>query len=179
MTQPFLGEIRLFAGNFAPRGNAYCSGQLLNVAQNSALFSLLGTFYGGNGQTTFALPDLRGRLPICMGQGPGLSNYNIGQQVGSEAVTVGTTQMPGHNHIPAASNQPATIPTPGGNVPSALESPPWTSFWVNDGDKTGSPIPLATNALAMQGGGQAHTNIMPLLTISIIIALQGVFPSRN
>jgi microcystin-dependent protein len=178
MTEPFLGEIRLFAGNFAPRGNATCSGQIMSIAQNTALFSLLGTYYGGNGTTTFALPDLRGRMPVCMGQGAGLSNYNIGQQVGTESVTLNANQMPMHTHTPRATSQPATSPTPGGMIPSMMPAP-WTSYWVQDANKTGNPIAMAANAVAPVGGSQAHENRMPILAISIIVALQGIFPSRN
>src|SRR6478672_10112699 len=98
MSEPFLAEIIMFAGNFAPRGWAFCQGQILSIAQNTALFSLLGTTYGGNGQTTFALPDLRGRVPVGTGQGPGLSNYDLGQVSGSESVTLTVSQMPAHNH---------------------------------------------------------------------------------
>src|SRR5438270_2669849 len=98
MSEPFLGEIRMFGGNFAPRGWSLCNGQLLPIAQNTALFSLLGTTYGGNGQTTFALPDLRGRVPLHWGQGPGLSNYDLGEQTGTESVTLLSTQMPAHSH---------------------------------------------------------------------------------
>lgn len=178
MTQPYLGEIRMFAGNFAPRTNALCNGQLLSIAQNSALFSLLGTYYGGNGVTTFALPDLRGRVPVSMGQGNGLSNYTIGESTGSETVTVLSTNMPMHNHVPMASNAAATSPTPGGMVPAALASP-WTSFWVAAGNVSGSPIALDPGALAMIGGNQPHENRMPVIALSMIIALQGIFPSRN
>ena len=103
MASPFIGQITLFAGNFAPRGWAFCNGQLLSIAQNTALFSILGTTYGGNGQTTFALPDLRGRVPVHAGQGPGLSNYDLGQQGGAESVTLTTAQMPAHTH-PANAN---------------------------------------------------------------------------
>ncbi len=178
MSEPYLGEIRMFAGNFAPRYNAYCAGQLMNISQNSALFSLLGTYYGGNGTTTFALPDLRGRIPVCMGQGNGLSNYNIGQQGGAEIVTLNSNQMPMHNHMMHANSTNASLPTPGGNMPSSIGSP-FTGFWVTPANATGSPIALNQNALANTGNSQAHENRMPFLTISIIIALQGVFPSRN
>lgn len=178
MSEPFLGEIRMFAGNFAPRTNAYCAGQLLNIAQNTALFSLLGTFYGGNGQSTFGLPDFRGRIAVSMGQGPGLSNYDIGQQGGSESVTLNTTQMPMHNHIMTANSAGATLPTPNGNMPSSLVAP-FLGFWVAPANATGTPLQLNQNALANAGGSQAHENRMPILAISVIIALQGVFPSRN
>lgn len=177
MSQPFLGEIRMFAGNFAPRNNAYCAGQIMNIAQNTALFSLLGTYYGGNGQTTFGLPDFRGRLPVCMGQGNGLSNYDIGQQVGSESVTLTTNQMPMHNHMMIVSGNNANQPSPIGNMPAALQSP-YTGLWVSPNVAT-TPFEMDANSLYPAGGSQAHENLMPALAISIIIALQGIFPSRN
>lgn len=179
MTSPYLGEIRMFAGNFAPRSNAYCAGQTLAIAQNSALFSLLGTYYGGNGTSTFNLPDLRGRMPLGMGQGPGLSNYTIGEQTGTESVTLSVAQLPMHNHLPTATNvATGTVPSPAGRIPAALTTP-FTKFWVQDANKTGSPLPLSPTALHTQGGSQPHENRMPIIAISIIIALQGIFPSRN
>ena len=178
MTQPYLGEIRMFAGNFAPRANAYCSGQLLNITQNSALFSLLGTYYGGNGTTTFGLPDLRGRLPVGMGQGPGLSNYVIGEQNGVEAITLNTNEMPKHNHMVMVNDNAANLTSPSGNMPAALQ-PPLGALWVAPDKATGTPTPMNANSLALVGGNQAHENRMPALAISFIIALQGIFPSRN
>jgi microcystin-dependent protein len=178
MSEPYLGEIRMFAGNFAPRGNAYCSGQLLSIAQNSALFSLLGVAYGGDGQTTFGLPDLRGRLPVCVGQGPGLSDYDIGQQAGTESVTLTTAQMPMHNHLMAVSSNAADHPTPTGNMPAALNAP-YRGLWVNPAKATGTPLQMNANALTSVGGGQPHENRMPAVAISMIIALNGIFPSRN
>ena len=178
MTEPYLGEIRLFAGNFAPTGNAYCAGQLLSIQQNSALFSLLGTTYGGNGTTNFALPDLQGRLPVCYGQGPGLTNYPIGTKTGSESVTLLVTQSPAHTHMPIASLTPAAAETPAGGIPATLQTP-FKGFYVQDSKKTGNPIALSPTAVQQTGGSQPHENRMPALAISIIIALQGIFPSRN
>jgi microcystin-dependent protein len=178
MSEPYLGEIRLFAGNFAPVGNAYCAGQLLSVAQNSALFSLLGTFYGGNGQTNFALPDLQGRLPVCYGQGNGLTNYPIGAKTGSESVTLLVTQIPAHTHMPIASSKAAAAESPAGAIPATLQDP-FKGFYVQDGNKTGDPVAMSATAVQQTGGSQPHENRMPALAISIIIALQGVFPSRN
>src|SRR5688572_5350285 len=117
MSEPFIGEIIMFAGNFAPRGWAFCSGQLLSIAQNTALFSILGTTYGGNGQTTFALPDLRGRCPVHQGQGPGLSNYSLGQVGGTESVTLIASQLPPHSHTVACSANDANLGLPEGNFP--------------------------------------------------------------
>jgi microcystin-dependent protein len=178
MTQPYLGEIRMFAGTFAPRGNAYCQGQILSISQNTALFSLLGTYYGGNGSTTFGLPDLQGRLPICMGQGNGLSDYTIGEQLGTESVTLQTTQMPAHLHTASVSGGPATHPDPVGKIPATLASP-YTGYYVQNGNRTGNPIAFWGNAIQQIGGSQPHENRMPALAISIIVALQGVFPTRS
>ena len=178
MTTPYLGEIRLFAGNFAPSQNAMCAGQLMSIQQNTALFSLLGTFYGGNGTTNFALPDLQGRLPICFGQGNGLTNYQIGTKTGTENVTLLITQIPSHTHTPIASTTAAAAPSPASAIPAALQSP-FTGFYVQDGKKTGNPIAMAATAIEPVGGNQPHENRMPALAISIIIALSGVFPSRN
>jgi len=178
MTEPYLGEIRLFAGNFAPVHNAYCAGQLLSIQQNSALFSLLGAIYGGDGRTTFAPPDLQGRLPVCFGQGNGLSDYPIGAKLGAETVTLLTTQIPGHTHPPIASKTEAATDSPADAIAATLKTP-FTGFYVQDGNKTGSPIAMAQTVVQSAGGSQAHENRMPALAISIIIALQGVFPSRN
>ena len=178
MTSKYLGEIRMFGGNFAPSQNAMCAGQLLNIAQNTALFSLLGTYYGGNGQTTFGLPDLRGRVPVCMGTGLGLSTYNIGQAGGTETVALQTNQMPSHNHMMLANSANASLPTPGGNM-ACSQIAPAKGFWVASGANTGSPIAMNHNALTQAGGSQPHENRMPILTISFIIALSGIFPSRS
>jgi microcystin-dependent protein len=168
----------MFAGTFSPRGNSYCQGQLINISQNTALFSLIGTTYGGNGTTNFGLPDFQGRLPICMGQGAGLSNYAIGQTVGTESVTLQTPQLPAHTHTAIASTGPATQPDPATKIPAAL-AVPYTGYYVQDANKTGNPIPFWVNAVAPAGGSQPHENRMPALTIAIIIALQGIFPTRN
>jgi len=178
MSDPYLGEIRLFAGNFAPSHNALCNGQTMSIAQNSALFSLLGTYYGGNGTTTFCLPDLQGRLPLGQGQGPGLSNYTIGEKIGQESVTLITNQMPMHTHllVPSAAN--ATQNMPNGQFPAALQAP-FNGFYIKDANKSGNPIQMSASALQTAGGNQPHENRMPSLAISVIIALQGVFPSRN
>jgi microcystin-dependent protein len=178
MSQPFLGEIRLFAGNFAPRNNALCAGQLLSIQQNSALFSLLGTFYGGNGTTNFALPDLRGRLPLNQGSGPGLTPRVIGEASGTEAVTVLQTTAPSHTHSFHMTNIAATNPVPGANLPATLVAP-FTGFYVKDANKTGNPIAYSPLMVGMMGGSQGHENRMPSMALSIIIALQGIFPSRN
>lgn len=173
MSEPFVGEIRMFAGNFAPRNWAFCDGQLLAVSQNDALFSLLGTIYGGDGRTTFGLPELRGRLPIHAGTGPGLSPRNLGSKSGSETVTPTVNQIPSHTHTMSASTDPASETQPAGNVTGSdltvdgyFENPP-------------GAVPLGAQAITSVGGSQSHTNLMPFLCINFIIALFGVYPSRT
>ena len=170
--EPFIGEIMLFAGFFAPRGWADCNGQLLSIAQNIALFSLIGTTYGGNGQTTFALPDLRGRVPIHFGQGPGLSSYDMGQQGGTEMVTLSVNEMPAHTHVARADLGNGTLSSPNGAFPAR--------------DPAGSPTygaaqagALAAAAIAHAGGSQPHNNMPPHLAIRYCICLEGIFPSQN
>lgn len=168
MSEPFIGQVTLFAGNFAPRGWAFCSGQLLSIAQNTALFSILGTTYGGNGQTTFALPDLRGRVPLGPGQGPGLSNVVLGQQGGVENVTLTQAQAPAHGHPVAASNAAATAARPGGNLPAG------NGAYGAAADTTMNPAMVGA-----AGGSQPHENRQPYLGMNFIIALEGIFPARN
>jgi microcystin-dependent protein len=167
---PFLGELRLFGFGFAPRNWALCEGQLLPIASNSALFSLLGTTYGGNGQTTFALPDLRGRVPIAFGQGPGLSNYILGQAAGSETVTLLDNQIPGHNHAVQAASA-ATSKNPSGSIPALT---PAGSSYGQTADLSMSPTMVSGG-----GGGGPHSNVQPYLTLNWCIALYGQFPSRS
>ncbi|KFE68251.1 phage tail protein [Hyalangium minutum] len=176
MSEPFLGEIRMFSGNFAPSGWALCDGQLLSIAQNSALFSILGTTFGGNGQTTFALPDLRGRVPMGWGQGPGLSPRTIGEQSGSETVTLIATQMPAHTHAMMANSGQGTQFTPEGAVSAAaVES---TQQPLNLYSTTPNTT-MSPQAIGIAGGSQPHQNMQPFLCISFIIALQGIYPSRG
>jgi microcystin-dependent protein len=165
---PFLGEIRLFAGNFAPRSWALCNGQIMSIAQNTALFSLLGTTYGGNGQTTFALPDLRGRVPVHAGQGPGLTNYDLGQQGGTETQTLTTSQIPAHTHALNASSNDETTNRPTNAVPA--------KGGVYDGTLNATMNP---GAIGATGASQPHPNVQPYTTLNYIIALEGIFPSRN
>ena len=167
MSEPFLGEIRAFGFNFAPRGWAMCNGQLLPIAQNTALFSLLGTTYGGNGQTTFALPDLRGRVPVHMGQGHGLSNRIQGEQSGEENHTLIITEMPAHAHAQPASNAEQDTNRPGNAVPA------------KGGVYAGSTDGTVMDASTPTGGSQPHNNMQPYLVLNYCIALQGIFPSRN
>jgi len=180
MSQPYLGEIRMFAGNFAPRNNAQCNGQLLSIAQNTALFSLLGTFYGGNGVQTFALPNLQGRLPINQGNGPGLTPRVIGEVGGSENVTLLQTTTPQHNHVVNATTDIGNLPGPSdkaipaeptdGTTPGTLYIAPPNAI---------VPAPMNPLAVSLTGGSQPHQNMMPSLAITFIIALNGIFPSRN
>ena len=172
MSEPFVGEIRMFAGNFAPRGWAFCDGQLLAVSQNDALFSLLGTIYGGDGRTTFGLPDLRGRIPIHAGDGPGVSSRRLGAKGGSEKVTLTTQELPPHGHTYGGTNSDAVRTDPIGSFPARS---------AGDRYKAGNAVRVAMNgqSLANTGGSQSHTNLMPFLCIHFIIALFGIYPSRH
>lgn len=164
---PLLGQIILFAGNFAPRGWALCEGQILAINQNQALFSLLGTTYGGDGRTSFALPDLRGRAPVSVGHGAGLSNYTWGEKTGTETNTISEQQMPSHNHVVA-------IPTDnqaGTELNGYLGAAPIYA------EESNSTLPDVT--MTHTGGGQPVNNLQPFLALNYIIALQGTFPSRN
>ncbi len=176
MSTPFIGEIRMFGGNFAIIGHAFCNGQLLSIAQNTALFAILGTTYGGDGRTTFALPDLRGRVPIHFGQGPGLSSYALGQKGGNETVTLTTNEIPAHSH-------PVTATTNANSGPAGDTLP--NGNFLAEGNSYNSASNAQMNANAVQvtlgnaGGSQPHNNIQPYTCINFIIALQGIFPSRN
>jgi microcystin-dependent protein len=173
MADPFVAEIRVFPFNFAPKGWAWCDGQLLPLSQNTALFSLLGTTYGGDGKSNFALPDLQGNAPMHPGQGPGLSLYDLGETGGSQTVTLLESEIPAHNHQINASVGDADLPAPG----------PLNAMGVAAGGFAyASPGPLtslAPEALAPAGGDQPHNNLMPFLTLYFCIALQGVFPPRG
>ncbi len=171
MSEPFIAEVRLFAGTFAPRGWADCNGQLLPINQNQALFALLGTTYGGDGRVTFGLPDLRDRSAIHAGTGPGLSNRVLGETGGSATVTLSTAQIPAHHHGLRAAAV-ATTGTPGATV--ALADTAGAKVYR----PASNPVPMGA-ALASTGLGQAHDNRQPYLGVRYIIALQGVFPSRN
>jgi microcystin-dependent protein len=174
MSNPFLGEIRMFSGNFAPRGWAMCNGQLLSISQNTALFSILGTTYGGNGTSTFALPNLQGRVPIHVGQGAGLSLYNLGQQAGVENVALTQGQMPTHNHTVNA------VASGGNQASPASGSLAIESTGTSLDYSTVTPTsPMNAAMLSTSGSGQPHTNIQPYLCVNFIIALVGIYPSRN
>lgn len=170
---PLLGEIKLFAGDFAPRGWLFCDGQLLSIASNSALFSILGTFYGGDGRTTFALPDLRGRVAIGPRNSPGLSSYRLGQKGGEEQVTLNLSQIPSHKHDLRATNNLGNSNTP------------YTNILANTGDfdseySTSSPnTVMSADAISSTGGGLSHENRQPYLSINYIIAVAGIYPSRS
>lgn len=178
MSEPFIAEIRLFGFNFAPLDWAFCQGQIMTISQNTALFSLLGTTYGGNGTTTFGLPNLQGRVPMGQGNGSGLSPRSLGQTTGTESVTLSSTQLPGHSHTLMAQNASASTAAPG-------------SASLAKGSKGGSrPGPLNTyvatsnatmapEVLSTVGGGQAHENRQPYLVLNFSIALRGIFPARN
>ena len=172
--EPYIGEIMLFAGNFAPQGWAFCDGQLLPIAPNTALFSLLGTYYGGDGQTTFALPDLRGRVPMHTGSGPGpgLSPRSLGETGGSEAVTLAAGQMPAHTHSLQVDSANGTTASPGGAL-LARDPAGTPAYGVN---ATGA---LSAQAIASAGGNQPHQNMPPFLAINYCIALQGAYPPRS
>lgn len=184
MTTPMIAEIRMFAGNFAPRSWAFCQGQILSIAQNTALFSLLGTTYGGNGQTTFALPDFRGRVPIGTGQGPGLSAVNLGEMSGSPTHTLIITEMPAHNHVATSSLKATSTPASTGNPSnSALAlSRSVSTYAPGAGNPT---LDLTTNAgsisttIGIAGGSQPFSIMQPYMGMNFIIATEGIYPSRN
>jgi microcystin-dependent protein len=173
MSEPFVGEIRMFAGNFAPRGWAFCDGQLLAVSQNDALFSLLGTIYGGDGRTTFGLPDMRGRIPVHAGSGPGLSPRNLGARGGAENVTLTANNMPSHGHPLQAVSRPANSRDPIGKGLAASQS---GDVYISD---ISSAQSFYSGAVSSIGGSRSHTNLMPFLCLHFIIALVGIYPSRN
>ncbi|MGH1541826.1 MAG: phage tail protein [Arenicella sp.] len=171
MSEPFIAEIRIFAGNFAPRGWAFCDGQLLPVSQNTALFSLIGTTYGGDGRSTTALPNMQGNTPMHPGRGPGLTSRRLGERGGTEMVTLAETQMPSHTHTLSASEEdgtqgnPATNTLPGAGVD--MYSPP------------SNLTSMSSQMLPETGGSQSHNNLQPFLAINFIIALVGLYPSRS
>jgi microcystin-dependent protein len=172
MSDPFVAEIRMFAGNFAPTGWAMCDGQLLPISQNTALFSLVGTFYGGDGKSTFALPDLQGSAPMGQGDGPGLSQRFLGEQGGTEFVTLLQTELPSHGHTAFAKTSLGNSQTPADQTWAGSNN---AKQYVN------TPPNLAMSPLAtsLTGGGLPHNNMPPYLVVTFIIAMQGVFPPRS
>jgi microcystin-dependent protein len=171
MVQPFIGEIRMFAGTFAPVGWALCDGQLLSISQNEALFSLLGTAYGGDGRTTYGLPDLRGRVPIHMGPGPGLTPRTIGAKAGLEQAPVSSNQLPLHTHALEASSDGADETQPGGAVLAAAAS----DIYIDDGPD----VVMSPSSITTVGNSQSHDNVMPFRVVNYIVSLTGTYPSRN
>ena len=169
MAEPFLGELKLAAFTFAPRGWAYCDGQLLPIAQNTALFALLGTTYGGNGQTTFALPDLRGRVPVHIG-----NEISLGQVGGVESVTLTTSHLPAHGHTLSGTGDLANASAPGGALPAAKPR-----GGLNRYAPAGSDTVMSPGSVALAGGNQPHDNMQPYLVLAWLIAMEGIFPSRN
>ncbi len=174
MSEPFIAEIRIFAGNFAPRGWAFCNGQLLPVAQNTALFSLIGTTYGGDGRSTTALPDLQGRTAMHPGRGPGLTSRRLGQRGGVETVTLTEAQMPSHTHTMQAETESGDSLNPSNNA--LARSGGAFSYQQNS---TANLVDLNSNALPDTGGSQAHNNLQPFIAMNFIIALVGLYPSRS
>jgi microcystin-dependent protein len=174
MADPFVAEIRIFPFNFAPKGWAWCDGQLMPLSQNTALFSLLGTTYGGDGKSNFALPDLQGRAPMHPGQGPGLSLHDLGETGGSETVTLLESEIPAHAHQLKANINVAETPDPGAN--SLARGSSINAYQTNTNQTI---VAMAGEALAPAGGDQPHNNLQPYLTFYFCIALQGVFPPRT
>lgn len=170
MPEPFIAEIRIFAGNFAPRGWAFCNGQLLPISQNTALFSLIGTTYGGDGKSTTALPNLQGRAPMHPGRGPGLTARRLGERGGTETVTLSEAQLPNHNHVLEGSRELGDNLNPGGHYLGR-----GTAMYLPPQDLA----PMAPQSLPSAGASQAHNNLQPFLTMNFIIALVGLYPSRS
>ena len=168
---PFVGEIRIFPFNFAPVGWAQCRGQLLPISQNTALFALLGTYYGGDGRSTFALPDLEGSVPLHQGQGQGLSERVLGESSGTDTVTLLQSEIPVHTHAFRANSEDGNRPIPGGNSLARYDA----AYQTN----TSGLQAMAPEALPPAGGGLPHNNLMPYLVLNFCIALEGIFPSRN
>ncbi|MES2709268.1 MAG: tail fiber protein [Verrucomicrobiota bacterium] len=171
MAQPFVGEIRIFAGNFAPSGWEFCSGQLLPISENDTLFTLIGTTYGGDGQETFGLPDLRGRLPLHQGTGAGIT-YIIGESGGTEEVTLNSNQMPAHTH-------PQVVSTSIGNLPNPENAVPAESSTGSVYQSASPTVAMSASMVSVVGGSQPHSNFQPYLCVNYIISLFGIYPSQN
>jgi microcystin-dependent protein len=166
MSSPYVGEIRMFGGNFAPVGWAFCNGALMAIDQNDTLFNLIGTTYGGDGQTTFALPNLQSRVPIHVGPG-----FALGQVGGAETVTVTTNQIPAHSHVPQGSANPGTQSSPAGGV--------WAQSTLDQFSSAAPSVAMAPAALGQSGGSQPHDNMVPFLAVNFILSLFGIFPSES
>jgi microcystin-dependent protein len=174
MSDPFIGEIRLFGFNFAPQGWAQCNGQLLPISQNTALFSILGTTYGGDGRTTFGLPDLQGQAPLHTGQGPGLSDRQLGEKGGEPSVTLNVNEMPSHAHAVAASSTTADQSNPTNNIWATGVGGRGQNFYTR-----GAGVPMSGQALGATGGSQTHNNLPPYLVLNFCICMSGVYPPRS
>jgi microcystin-dependent protein len=174
MSEPFIAEVKIVSFNFPPKGWAFCNGQTLAISQNQALFSILGTTYGGNGTVAFALPNLQARSPIHYGNGPGLTNYALGQNGGTESVSLTPDQMPAHSHQAFASANSATT-----SVPTNAVVAKKARFGKDVFAPPGNPVPMRADALTPAGASQPHDNMQPYLTLNFVIALVGIFPSRN
>jgi microcystin-dependent protein len=172
MGQPFVGEIRMFAGNFAPNGWMFCEGQTLPISENETLFQLIGTTYGGDGEETFNLPNLASRVPIHQGTGPDGTTYVLGEMAGTEQETLTVQQIPAHNHAPAATNGPGTQNSPSGGVLATPTSTQPNIVMYN----SDSPVAMNAQAISPAGGSQPHENTQPFLCINFIISLFGIFP---
>jgi microcystin-dependent protein len=176
VSNPFLAEIRIFPFNFAPKGWAFCDGQILPLSQNTALFSLLGTTYGGDGKSNFALPNMQGNAPMHPGQGPGLSLHDLGETGGSDTVTLLESEIPSHPHTLEASSHNANVGTPGPTL-ALGRSAPATMYKTPASNP--QPVAMSNSTIAPAGGDQPHNNLMPYLTLNFCIALQGVYPPRT
>ena len=181
---PYIGEIRAFAGNFAPYGWQLCSGQLISISANEVLFTLVGTTYGGDGVTTFGLPDLRGKALVNQGQAPGLTNRTLGQAGGTETVTLLLSNLPQHNHNVNASTNPANSKSPTNNflaapVDSTTPTTTMRTFLPQTSTPPPTPVALDQTTIIAMGGSQPHENMIPIVTISYIISMQGIYPSSN
>jgi microcystin-dependent protein len=180
MSSPYVGQILMFGGNFPPSGWMFCNGQLLPISENDVLFQLIGTTYGGDGQETFALPNMQSRVPVHMGQGSGLSNYQLGQTGGAESVTLTTNQIPVHSHVPLASGNPGTNSIAAGNTILSTEN----STAQGGGNAFtylppgGAQAQMANSSIGITGGSQPHQNIQPVLAVSYCISLFGIFPTQ-
>lgn len=174
MSEPFLAEVRIVGFNFAPRGWAFCDGQILPINQNQSLYSLLGTTYGGDGRTSFALPDLRGRTPIHVGRSNGGGDHREGQKSGEETHTLSAAEMPNHDHVLQGTTAAATSGQPGGLMPAQVDATFGDAYTVPS-----QMVNMASAAVPNVGGGQAHNNMQPTIAVNFCIALRGLFPSRN
>ena len=180
MSDPFVAEIKILGCNFAPKGHAMCNGQIMPISQNVALFSLLGTTYGGNGQSTFALPNLQGAVPVQQGQGPGLQLWDLGEGLGADSITLLQSEIPAHSHpVNAKSTAAGGTPTAANNVPALGAWVAGAQFGVIQQYSVNAPnAQMAPTQLAPAGGSLPHNNLMPYLALTYVIALQGVFPPR-